>query len=137
MNAGERVFVDTGAWVGMAVSADRHHEVALEGWDKIMRAGAVPVTSHPVVIETFTYLQRSQVSPLAQVWVSQVNGYARLVVLELTSPDLAAAWPGLERPELPKLGIVDATSFALMKKHRIRTAFTFDRHFALAGFRML
>jgi predicted nucleic acid-binding protein len=32
---------------------------------------------------------------------------------------------------------VDATSFTLMRKHRIRVAFAFDVHFGQAGFRCL
>jgi predicted nucleic acid-binding protein len=30
---------------------------------------------------------------------------------------------------------VDATSFAIMRRARIRLAFTFDHHFSVAGFR--
>jgi len=33
------------------------------------------------------------------------------------------------------LAPVDATSFVIAKRARIRIAFTFDRHFAVAGFR--
>jgi predicted nucleic acid-binding protein len=32
---------------------------------------------------------------------------------------------------------VDATSFVIMKRTRIRTVFTFDRHFVVAGFRLI
>jgi predicted nucleic acid-binding protein len=32
------------------------------------------------------------------------------------------------------IGFVDCLSFALMRRHRIPAAFTFDRHFELAGF---
>ena len=34
-----------------------------------------------------------------------------------------------------RLSLVDATSFTLMARHRLRAAFTFDTHFAEAGFR--
>jgi hypothetical protein len=32
---------------------------------------------------------------------------------------------------------VDATSFTIMKRARIRLAFAFDHHFAVAGFRLV
>jgi predicted nucleic acid-binding protein len=32
---------------------------------------------------------------------------------------------------------VDCLSFALMRRHRIKTAFAFDRHFEIAGFKLL
>jgi predicted nucleic acid-binding protein len=38
---------------------------------------------------------------------------------------------------LHELSAVDATSFAVMRRARIRTAFTFDHHFAAAGFRLV
>ena len=36
-----------------------------------------------------------------------------------------------------KVSAADATSFVLMTKAKIRTAFTFDYHFATAGFRIV
>jgi predicted nucleic acid-binding protein len=38
---------------------------------------------------------------------------------------------------LHKLSAVDATSFVIMTQHDIRTAFAFDHHFAVVGFRMV
>jgi predicted nucleic acid-binding protein len=36
-----------------------------------------------------------------------------------------------------RIGLTDCVSFAIMRRHKIRTAFTFDRHFRLAGFRVI
>ena len=36
-----------------------------------------------------------------------------------------------------KLSGVDATSFTIMKRARIRLAFTFDHHFSVVGFRLV
>jgi hypothetical protein len=33
-----------------------------------------------------------------------------------------------------KVGFTDCASFALMRRHRLSRAFTFDRHFLAAGF---
>jgi len=35
------------------------------------------------------------------------------------------------------VSFADCVSFVLMKNHRLKRAFTFDHHFALAGFAML
>jgi predicted nucleic acid-binding protein len=40
------------------------------------------------------------------------------------------------RRDLHKLSAVDATSFVVMSNQAILTAFSFDHHFALAGFHM-
>jgi predicted nucleic acid-binding protein len=54
----------------------------------------------------------------------------------VTPADLEEAWPFFQRRDLHKLSAVDATSFVLMAHEKIRTAFTFDHHFAVAGFRL-
>ena len=61
----------------------------------------------------------------------------RLKVLEFTGADLDLAYGFLERRDLHELSLVDATSFVLMQRQRIRVAFSFDTHFAVAGFRLL
>lgn len=51
--------------------------------------------------------------------------------------DLEQAWGYFRRADLRALSAVDATSFAIMKRVRIRIAYTFDHHFAAAGFRLV
>lgn len=68
-------------------------------------------------------------------WKASLSGVKRFEILGLGTADLARAWAYLDRREFHKLSLVDATSFVLMEKHHIRTAFTFDTHFASAGFR--
>ena len=48
--------------------------------------------------------------------------------------DLEQSWAYFRRADLHKLSAVDATRFATMKRARIRIAYTFDHHFAAAGF---
>ena len=45
--------------------------------------------------------------------------------------------PWLEKRELHKLSLVDATSFVLLRKRRIRLVLGFDTHFAQAGFNLV
>jgi predicted nucleic acid-binding protein len=51
--------------------------------------------------------------------------------------DLERSWEYFRRPDLYELSAVDATSFAIMKRARIRLAYTFDHHFAVVGFRLV
>ena len=41
------------------------------------------------------------------------------------------------RRDLHKLSAVDATSFVLMTRNKIRRAFAFDHHFAKVGFQLV
>lgn len=92
-------------------------------------------TSVPVVIETFTFLERNANRDVALAWKNSIYqpGVTTIVTCELR--DLDRAWEFFRRPDLHRLSAVDATSFAIMTRMRIRAAFTFDHHFAMAGFR--
>ena len=137
MKPGERIFVDTGAWIAAAIAADKHHDAATELWTELLVQGGKPFTSVPVIIETFTYLQRGVGHEVAQAWRSALSSTPRLTILDCTGADLAAARPWLERRGLHKLGLVDATSFVRMKRHKLRRAFTFDAHCTVAEFLVL
>ena len=135
--AGERVFVDTGAWIALAIVRDPLHERARSTWLALERTGARLHTSTAVLLETFTYLDRKGSRELAARWRQSLQEVPRLKLLDFTAADLELAYRYLERKDLHKLSLVDATSFVLMQGHRIRVAFSFDTHFAVAGFRLL
>jgi uncharacterized protein len=137
ISAGDRIFVDTGAFIALTVRADAHHVAAATLWRELVVEGGKPLTTVPVVIEAYTYLQRNLGPELAEGWRQALVATPRLTIVECSVADLSAAWPWLRRRDLHKLSAVDATSFVLMKKHKLRRAFTFDAHFAAAGFRLL
>jgi predicted nucleic acid-binding protein len=137
MRQGEAVFVDSGAWIALALTRDPLHAQAREQWELLQGAGAKLNTSVPVVIETFTFLDRNANRAVALAWKESVYkpGTARILACELR--DLEQSWEYFRRADLHKLSAVDATSFAIMKRARIRLAYTFDHHFAAAGFRLV
>jgi predicted nucleic acid-binding protein len=51
--------------------------------------------------------------------------------------DLEQSWDYFRRTDLHWLSAVDATSFAIMKRARIRIACAFDHHFAAVEFRLV
>jgi hypothetical protein len=137
MRQGEAVFVDSGAWIALALSRDALHARAREQWDLVRGAGAKIHTSVPVVIETFTYLDRNANRDVALGWQQSVSALDGLAVLPCDPAVLESCWGYFRRRDLHKLSAVDATSFVIMKQARIRLAFAFDHHFAAAGFRLV
>jgi predicted nucleic acid-binding protein len=133
----EPVFVDSGAWIALALSRDPLHAQAREQWDLLRAAGARLRTSVPVVIETFTFLDRNANRDVALAWKDSVTKLGRLDILPCELRDLQRSWDYFRRADLHKLSAVDATSFAIMKRARIRLAYTFDHHFAVVGFRIV
>ncbi len=137
MREGERVFVDTGAWVALALTRDRFHARAREAWETLSGAGARLSTSVPVVLETFTFLDRNATRDVALAWKDALGKVRSLRVFPCSNSDLERAWPHFHRHDFHKLSAVDATSFVIMGREGIGVAFAFDHHFAVAGFRMV
>ncbi len=137
MRQGEAVFVDSGAWIALALSRDPLHAQARAQWEMLHAAGAKLHTSVPVVIETFTFLERNANRDVALAWKSSIYERGIVKILPCELRDLEQSWEYFRRTDLHKLSAVDATSFAIMKRARIRLAFAFDYHFAVAGHRLV
>ena len=137
MKAGVGVFVDTGAWIALALTRDPLHGDAVSAWERLQHAGARLFTSIPVVLETFTFLERNTQREVSLRWKDSLSNLSRLRVLECSNKDLAQAWTFFQRPDLHKLSAVDATSFVLMKREKLRDAFAFDHHFVMVGFKLV
>jgi uncharacterized protein len=137
MRLGEAVFVDTGAWIALALTRDPMHGRAKAAWQQLRSSGARIVTSIPVVMETFTFLERNATREVALAWKDSLAQLPHFRLCECGARDLSAAWRHFTQPGLHKLSAVDATSFVLMEREGIRVAFAFDHHFASAGFRLV
>jgi predicted nucleic acid-binding protein len=137
MRQGEAAFVDSGAWIALALSRDPLHVQAREQWDRLRGAGAKLHTSVPVVLETFTFLERNATRDVALAWKDAISRPGTVKILPCELRDLEQCWEYFRRSDLHKLSAVDATSFVIMRRARIRLAFTFDHHFAVVGFRLV
>jgi predicted nucleic acid-binding protein len=137
MRHGEAAFVDSGAWIALALSRDPLHAQARDQWDVLQEAGAKLHTSIPVVIETFTFLDRNANRDVALAWKESIHKPRTVKILPCDLRDLDASWGYFRRHDLHKLSAVDATSFAIMKRSGILLAFAFDHHFSVAGFRLV
>lgn len=137
MRQREAVFVDSGAWIALALSRDSLHAQAREQWEVLRGAAAKLHTSVPVVIETFTFLDRNTNRDVALAWKDSIYKPGTVKILPCDLRDLEQSWEYFRRTNLHKLSAVDATSFTIMKRARIRLAFTFDHHFSAVGFRLV
>jgi predicted nucleic acid-binding protein len=58
-------------------------------------------------------------------------------VLQSTRADELDALRWMRKYADERISFTDCVSFAIMRRHRIRAALTFDRHFKLAGFAVI
>lgn len=128
------IFIDTGAFLARHVSHDQFHAKARRAWKDLEKAKSPLFTSSFVLDETFTLLAR-RTSYAFAADRAEAAYTSRVLTILRPGPDDELEALGLFR----KLGdqevsFTDCVSFALMRRHRLSRAFTFDRHFAAAGF---
>jgi predicted nucleic acid-binding protein len=124
-------FVDTSFWVALLSEEDRHYAAA----QALARArpGSL-LTSNHVVGETWTWIRRRFGHDRAVASVRALRAIPTLAVVHV-EPELEDdAWRWLNRRNEREYSFTDATSFAVMRRHRIREAYAFDGDFSAAGF---
>lgn len=128
------IFIDTGAFIAKYLPEDQFHLKALGLWQKLEKKQTKLITSNFVLDETLTLLARradySFSSRIAQaIYASKV--------IKIIRPTLETEYGALvyfEKFSDQRVSFTDCVSFQMMKEHRIKQAFSFDRHFELAGF---
>ncbi len=125
-------FVDTSAWLAVLDADDEHHEEARGAWLGALSRGEQLVTSSYVVVETTAIVQRRLGMEAVRVLTLDLLGVAS--VEWVTPEDHEAATAALLTAGRRALSLVDCTSFELMRRLGVTSAFAFDRHFAEQGF---
>lgn len=124
-------FADTSFWIGLQVPQDQRHTDALQLWRQDRR----PVrTSNLVIGETWTWLRRRAGHEAAVHFVDVVRRSKRVSVFVVDESIDERAWEWLRRHDERHYSYVDATSFEIMRRERIREALAFDGDFSSAGF---
>lgn len=124
-------FVDTSFWVALRFARDGRHPEARAIWEE--GTGAI-LTSTSVLSETWTFLRRRAGHRRAMEFSEAALRLSSLTVAHVDEGLEAEAWRWLSRRDERTYSFVDATSFALMRRHRLREALAFDGDFSAAGF---
>jgi predicted nucleic acid-binding protein len=126
------IFVDTPYWLALQIQGDPHHRdaVALLA----THAAAPMVTTNHVRGETWTFLRRRAGHRSAVRFLDALEGSPRFEVVSVDDEVERDALGWLRRRDDREYSFVDATSFAVMRRRRIREALAFDGDFSAAGF---
>jgi uncharacterized protein len=131
------VFEDTSAWYALADRGDTYNAAATRRLRRLVGERTVLVTTNHVIAETYTLLRGRLGFGPAQAFLTrtQTSALTRRVFVpeawEDATEDLLRQYSDQE------FSYVDATSFVAMRRLRLGEAFTFDHHFAVAGFVLL
>ncbi len=132
MNA---VFLDTVGLLALWDVADQWHAPAEEAFADLVTLKMPLITSTFILLECGNAAARK---PYRDDVVKLRNTLeARSELFAPTDDELDAAWLAYEYKDADRAGIIDQTSFAIMRRLGIRQAFTNDKHFEAAGFEIL
>jgi predicted nucleic acid-binding protein len=130
------IFIDTGAFVAADLSRDQFHQRSRQIWNQLSDSDVRLYSSDAVFQETIGLLHARGGSEFAIRWAEiQFQGKS-ITWLPVDAQVRRASLSWMRKYADQGVSFVDATSFALMRRENIRNVFSFDRHFAAAGFRL-
>jgi uncharacterized protein len=132
-----KVFVDTGAFVALRNRSEREHVRARAALSALVADGATLLTTNYVFAETYTALLVRVSRKEAIEWGRRFQAGEAIETIRIDESLERHAWAILESHEDKPWSYVDATSFAVMEREGIDTAFAFDHHFAQRGLVLL
>ncbi len=133
----QELFVDSSAWIALADRSDKYHAAAARVYPELLRQYHRLVTTNLVIAETYNLLHRSlglqpALEFLEHVSVSpSIEKICSTIELEVQAEKILRQYADQD------FSFTDAVSFALMHTQAIKAAFTFDKHFLIAGFERL
>ena len=128
------LFVDSGPFVAIANPGDQYAAEARRGWQRLAAERVPLISTEHVLDEVATAICRFQDPHRAALWVRQQFDSGLIRWLSCGPTDWRTATDWMEQYSDQQISFTDALSFTLMRRMRLAEAFTFDRHFAIAGF---
>lgn len=131
------LFVDTSAWYPLADPDHSDHAACAGALRDGVRRGARIVTTNLVVAETHILLLKRLGRGAALAFLGEVWRPLMVVIASSTDLERRARRDWLEPFNDHDFSLADAVSFTVMAERGLEEALTLDRHFAVAGFRMV
>jgi predicted nucleic acid-binding protein len=127
-------FADSGAILALYFRNDQHHKEAHRLWPTLAR----PVlTSNLVLAELAALVGRRAGSRFAADCLADIYASPTYDIVASTREDEVQALVWMRKFADQHISFSDCVSFAMMRRLKVRTAFTFDRHFRDAGFQVI
>lgn len=128
------IFIDTGAFLARYVERDQYHDAASGHWRTLQNDRRRCFTSNFILDETITLLPRRSTYQFAAERARNLFRSKSLSILRPDENDEVAALEMFQKYADQSVSFTDCVSFVLMQKMDIKCAFSFDRHFTIAGF---
>ncbi len=130
-------FIDTGAFLARHLSHDQYHQSAVAVWEELGSRKENCFTSNFVIDEMLTLLARRAGYDFAVQRAKNIYASQTLHILRPDKKDELNAVKHFSTYADQNISFTDCISFVLMKREKINRVFSFDRHFAMAGFNLI
>jgi predicted nucleic acid-binding protein len=131
------VFVDTGAWIGIAVARDQTHASAASYARNLAVRKTPLLTTNYVLGEAYTRIRYDDGDAKALAFdtlLREMIRQRRLSIGWITPAIHEEALELLRRYSDDRFSIVDCASFVVARRKKVREVFGFDRDFVTLGF---
>jgi predicted nucleic acid-binding protein len=131
------IFVDTGAWIGIAVARDQTHHAAAAYARKLANERVPLLTSNYVLAEAYTRIRYDDGHSKALAFdglIREMIRQRRLSVGWITPLLHEEALELFRRYSDHEFSIVDCSSFVVARRKKAREVFGFDHDFVSMGF---
>jgi predicted nucleic acid-binding protein len=131
------IFVDTGAWIGIAVARDQTHVRAAAYAKNLAQRATLLLTTNYVLAEAYTRIRYDDGHTKALAFDALIREMIRRRQLSIgwvTPPIHEAALELFRRYSDHKFSLVDCASFVVAQRRKVREVFGFDQDFVAMGF---
>jgi len=122
----KHVFVDTGGWYALVDKTDPDHHAAREF---LIQNNLPLITTNFVFDETVTLIRQRMGWAVAGAFGTKLKASSFTGLVAVSESDEAQAWQTFLKYEDQDFSYTDCTSFAVMLRLGVTTAFSFDAHF--------
>jgi predicted nucleic acid-binding protein len=131
----KKVLLDTSYLIALGAADDQHHKAALAHWHDLSKDLPPLITTSYVFDETVTFFNsRNRHAKAVEIGKILLESPS-ITLIHIDKSLFEEAWRYFAQHKDKTYSLTDCSSFVVMKRLRIRTAFTFDNHFIQAGFK--
>jgi predicted nucleic acid-binding protein len=124
------IFIDTSAYYALVDRDDIFRSTATQ----FIKTNKIPfITSSLIIIETLNLVKQRLGYTHAIEIGKKLFDRAVTTVINTTDEDMTRAWKIFQQYNDKGFSFTDCTSFAIMERLKITTAFAFDEHFRQYG----
>jgi uncharacterized protein len=127
------IFLDTSAFLAIENKRDTHHLKAVAFRDSCLKAGSPFITTDYVLDESYTVIRFRAGYHIAIQFGEDLRKSQFLRIEHITPEIIEKAWQLFKSFSDHDFSFTDCTSFIIMGRLQIQTAFSFDNHFKEYG----